>query len=219
MKKSLVLLAAFAAFAASAQTSTSGSASNSTSSPVINAGTTESSSTSASQSNPNNANAQYIQLNTFTPEKQSVDQQIHYSGTQTVKNVPALAMSGPASGPCTGSSGGLGVAGPGFGVGGNFAKVDDGCSLRENTRTLGQVFQALDGADPLKADARAALIEGMTALRNMNAKIAAEYAPPAPAPKTAAATPIMMPVVATSSGSCKGYGGTDPIVLARMGCK
>lgn len=116
-------------------------------------------------------------------------QNIHYSGTTTVKNVPGIAMSGPASGPCTGASGGLGVAGPGFGVGLNGAKVDDGCTVRENTRILGQLFQSLDSNNPAKAQVQAALMKSMAILEAMNDKIAGDYIKPAPEPKKAEAAP------------------------------
>lgn len=217
MKKSLIVLALMAAaFGVQAQ-STSNSNASSTSSPTISSGNSGSESNAASISNPNNQANQQIQLNTYTPEHQSVtstssssstnrvinegattnNQNVHYSGTQTVKNVPGIAMSGPASGPCTGASGGVGVAGPGFGVGLNGAKVDDGCTVRENTRTLGQIYQALDSADPMKQSARDAMMSGMQILANMNAKIGGDYAPPQPAPKQAAATqPAPAPVVA-----------------------
>jgi hypothetical protein len=71
---------------------------------------------------------------------------VHYSGSQTLKNVPGIAMSGPASGPCTGASGGIGLAGPGWGVGLNGSSVMVDCRLRENTRVLGMAMQSLDGA-------------------------------------------------------------------------
>lgn len=70
----------------------------------------------------------------------------HHSGSQTVKNVPGIAMSGPASGPCTGVSGGLGLAGPGWGVGLNGASVEPSCVVRENVRVIGMAMQSLDGA-------------------------------------------------------------------------
>jgi hypothetical protein len=76
----------------------------------------------------------------------TVVQDIRYSGTQTLKNVPGIAMSGPASGPCTGVSGGIGLAGPGWGVGLNGSSVMDDCRMRENTRVLGMGMQSLDGA-------------------------------------------------------------------------
>lgn len=137
---------------------------------------------------------------------------VHYSGSQTIKNVPGIAMSGPASGPCTGASGGLGVAGPGFGVGLNGAKVDDGCTVRENTRVLGQLYQSLESTNPAKQEAAAALLEGMAIIRNMNAKIGGGYAP-APAPKVAEA-PAAVPLVTAKAGE-----PTDPYIRARMGLK
>jgi hypothetical protein len=144
---------------------------------------------------------------------------VNYSGTQTIKNVPGIAMSGPASGPCTGNSGGVGIAGPGFGVGLNGAKVDDGCTVRENTRVLGQLYQSLDAANPAKAEAQAALIEGMMVIRNMNAKIGGDYAQPAPKqaaaqvvqPAPVASLPPIRTVAAAPSEP------TDPYVRARMG--
>jgi len=71
---------------------------------------------------------------------------VHYSGSQTLKNVPGIAMSGPASGPCTGVSGGLGIAGPGWGLGLNGAAVEPSCVVRENVRVIGMAMQSLDGA-------------------------------------------------------------------------
>ena len=55
-------------------------------------------------------------------------------------------MSGPASGPCTGNSGGVGLAGPGWGLGLNGSAVMADCRLRENARVLGMGMQSLDGA-------------------------------------------------------------------------
>lgn len=235
--KQLLLVAALAmSFPALAQTSTSGS--NATASPNISnsSGNSGADSSSSSTSNPNNANQQFIQLNTVTPDTQTLKstsssttdstqrviqsgatvQDVRYSGTQTIKNVPGIAMSGPASGPCTGASGGVGVSGPGFGVGLNGAKVDDGCTVRENTRVLGQLFQALDSADPLKAQAKASLLKSMAILDAMNDKIGAGYLPPpAPAPKVAEA-PVAVP-----SGTVFAARGepTDPYIRARMGLK
>jgi hypothetical protein len=145
---------------------------------------------------------------------------VHYSGTQTIKNVPGIAMSGPASGPCTGASGSLGLAGPGFGVGLNGAKVDDGCTVRENTRILGQLYQSLASDNPAKMEAQAALLEGMAIIRNMNAKIGGDYqAKPvqqasAPAPAAPAVTQATPATVAVAPGE-----PTDPYVRARMGLK
>jgi hypothetical protein len=71
---------------------------------------------------------------------------VNYHGTYTIKSAPAIAMSGPASGPCTGSSGGLGLSGPGWGFGANGSSVMADCRLRENTRVIGMAMQSLDGA-------------------------------------------------------------------------
>lgn len=76
----------------------------------------------------------------------TTNENINYSGTTTVKNVPSIAMSGPASGPCTGASGGLGLAGPGWGLGLNGSSVMADCRLRENARVLGMAMQSVDSA-------------------------------------------------------------------------
>lgn len=100
----------------------------------------------------------------------------HYSGTQTIKSTPAIALSGPASAPCGGVSGSIGLAGPGFGLGGNFAKEDVACTARENTRVLGMAAQSLDGAaNPQeKGEALAAMMEGVRIIRTLNEKIASD---------------------------------------------
>lgn len=101
------------------------------------------------------------------------DNNVHYSGTQTIKNVPGIAMSGPASGPCTGASGGLGLAGPGWGVGLNGAKVEPSCVLRENIRVTGMAMQSLDGvAHPQEKGALLVMMmDQMKGLAAMSANI------------------------------------------------
>ena len=98
---------------------------------------------------------------------------VEYSGTQTVKNVPGIAMSGPASGPCTGVSGGIGLAGPGWGVGLNGSSVMDDCRMRENTRVLGMGMQSLDGAaNPQeKGEATVMFMDAMRGLAAYNNQI------------------------------------------------
>lgn len=54
--------------------------------------------------------------------------------TTTVKNTPGFAMSGPASGPCNGASGGLTLVGPGFGGGVNASVESANCNGRETSR-------------------------------------------------------------------------------------
>lgn len=98
---------------------------------------------------------------------------VNYSGTQTIKNVPSIAMSGPASGPCTGVSGGISAAGPGFGIGLNGSAVMVDCRLRENTRVLGMGMQSLDGAaDPQeKGEAKVMFMDAMRALSAYNKQL------------------------------------------------
>lgn len=98
---------------------------------------------------------------------------VNYSGSQTIKNVPSIAMSGPASGPCTGVSGGIGLSGPGWGLGLNGSTVMDDCRLRENTRVLGMGMQSLDGgANPQeKGEATVMFMDAMRALSDYNKTI------------------------------------------------
>lgn len=88
------------------------------------------------QQGANNAQGQAVNFNSplFPAAPVETTQNIRYSGTQTVRNVPGVVVSGPASGPCNGASGGLGIAVPGMGIGANFSKVDEGCEERETAR-------------------------------------------------------------------------------------
>ena len=101
---------------------------------------------------------------------------VNYSGTQTIKNVPGIAMSGPASGPCTGASGGVGLAGPGWGLGLNGSAVMVDCRLRENLRVIGMAMQSLDGAaNPQeKGEATVMFMDDLRVLHRYNQKIAGE---------------------------------------------
>jgi hypothetical protein len=103
--------------------------------------------------------------------------EVVYSGSQTIKNVPGIAMSGPASGPCTGASGGIGLAGPGFGFGLNAAKVEPSCVVRENTRVLGMAMQSLDGAvyPQQKGELMVLMMDAARGLAAMNAQIINEH--------------------------------------------
>ncbi len=62
------------------------------------------------------------------------DNNVRYSGSQTIKNTPDVSVGGPASGPCNGFSGGVGVSVPGFAIGANASTVDKGCEARETAR-------------------------------------------------------------------------------------
>lgn len=62
------------------------------------------------------------------------DNNINYQGSYKIKNTPDVNVGGPASGPCNGYSGGLGVSMAGFSIGANASTVDEGCSARETAR-------------------------------------------------------------------------------------
>jgi len=141
---------------------------NSTSHSTVGGGTNNTDNVKYSGTIENRASGGYNNTSTET-----VNQNVHYSGSQTVKNVPSIAMSGPASGPCTGASGGLGLAGPGWGLGLNGSAVMVDCRLRENTRVLGMGMQSLDGAaNPLeKGEATVMFMDAMRALAAYNKTI------------------------------------------------
>ena len=179
MKKSLIILALLAATGAQAQFLAAGSQAG-----------------SASQAGASSGSSAAIILNQNTPETQDINQNVtyttraeqilsgtttensnvHYSGTQTLKNVPAIAMSGPASGPCTGVSGGIGIAGPGWGFGANGSAVMADCRLRENTRVLGMAMQSVDGgANPKeKGELMVIFMDAARGLAAYNAQILAD---------------------------------------------
>jgi hypothetical protein len=80
-------------------------------------------------------------------------------------------MSGPASAPA-GVSGGIGLAGPGWGVGLNGAAVQADSVVRENVRVIGMAMQSLDGtAYPQeKAEATVMFMDALRGLASMNAR-------------------------------------------------
>jgi hypothetical protein len=196
----LALMASFGAMAQDS-TSTSGSQSGSNSTSNVNAVGNENSATanSGSQSgadatSSSGAAGNIVVIDQSGPSSQTVNvnetssyhgkteniqsgtttQNIVHSGTtsQRIKNVPGIAMSGPASGPCTGASGGLGLAGPGWGLGLNGAKVEPTCVVRENVRVIGMAMQSLDGN--LFANEKAELMQlMMDAVRGLGAMNAA----------------------------------------------
>lgn len=127
-------------------------------------------------------------------------QNVNYSGSQTIRNVPGVVVSGPASGPCNGFSGGLGFAGPGFGVGLNTSTVDPGCSARETARVA-----ALMG----RMDVANAVLENMPIVKEA---LAAKN-PPAAAPKAEAPAPA--PAAASDAGQPTGAGVQAVAITAR----
>lgn len=84
------------------------------------------------------------------------------SGTTSVRMAPAVTVTGPASGPCTGVSGGIGASWLGGGFGANLATVDKGCQLRESARMLAMTVPALAPED--QAEGRAMLMDTLRAL-------------------------------------------------------
>jgi len=140
---------------------------NSTSNATVNGHTTE---------DVNVRNSGVVEQRASGGYTNSSYENINYSGSQTVKNVPSIAMSGPASGPCTGNSGGIGLAGPGWGFGLNGSAVMLDCRLRENTRVLGMGMQSLDGAaNPQeKGEATVMFMDAMRALAAYNNSLAGE---------------------------------------------
>lgn len=118
---------------------------------------------------------------------------LHYdqSGKINIANVPQVTVTGPASGPCTGRSGGVGVAGVGFGVGANYAEIDTSCTLRENARVLAMIIPAT-AMGPARTALEAMLVKTLVALVNYTPET--RDSEPAPAPKTAAITPDAKPV-------------------------
>jgi hypothetical protein len=76
---------------------------------------------------------------------------VNYSGTYTVKSAPAIALGGPASGPCNGFSGGVAGSGIGFGFAANASTVDIGCEDRETARMFHLLGDTKTGLEILKS--------------------------------------------------------------------
>lgn len=178
MKKTLIALSLFAAFAASAQETSSQAAAQAGAGAASQAGAVGNSVTYAPVYNTEAQPAQSRLEQAYSgvlENRQSggTFNQTDISGKQTIKNVPSIAMSGPASGPCTGVSGGLGVAGPGWGFGLNGANVEPTCVVRENVRVIGMAMQSLDGAaNPQeKGEVMVLFMDSVRGLAAMNAKL------------------------------------------------
>jgi len=75
---------------------------------------------------------------------------VNYSGAYTVKSAPAIAIGGPASGPCNGFSGGIAGSGIGFGFAANASTLDEGCEDRETARMLHLLGDTAAGLELLK---------------------------------------------------------------------
>ena len=117
------------------------------------------------------------------------DNNVRYSGTQKIKNTPDASIGGPASGPCNGFSGGIGVSVPGFAVGANTSTVDPGCTARETAR-IAAMLGRMDIANAVLENTSVV----QEALKAKAARQAAEQAPPPvarlDAPVQAAPAPV-----------------------------
>lgn len=85
-------------------------------------------------------------------------------GSTKIRNVPGVVVSGPASGPCTGLSGGAGASWVGAGFGFNVASVDKNCSLRENARIFAMILPTLPAEEQMEV--RKMLMGTLTTIYN-----------------------------------------------------
>lgn len=114
------------------------------------------------------------------------------SGGYSIKSAPPVTVTGPASGPCTGVSGGFGASWMGGGLGINGASVDRNCSLRENARMFAMILPTLTGED--QAELRKMLMSTLTT-------IYAEFVmSDKPAPKSAMLLPPPGPTAIAATG-------------------
>jgi hypothetical protein len=121
------------------------------------------------------------------------DNNVHYSGTQKIKNTPDVSVGGPASGPCNGFSGGIGVSVPGFAVGANTSTVDPGCTARETAR-IAAMLGRMDIANAVLENTSVV----QEALKAKAARMAAEMPPPALAAPAAPVQTFPLPAQSTS---------------------
>ena len=104
---------------------------------AVSQSSSESQSLSASQAKANANNATANQQNITFTSPPTTTQNVNYSGSYTVKNVPSV--NGPnlttSNDTCMGSSSGsLNIAG--FGIGGGSTWVDPNCKMLKNSREL-----------------------------------------------------------------------------------
>jgi len=151
----------------------------------------------------NTAKAQAQSGSTGTVINQPITEASVIPTDTKLRNTPGFAMSGPASGPCNGTSGGLGLSLPGFGGGINFSAVDEGCEERETARILALMGHTEDGLALLKS--------GQVWQRHLKRQqeIAAQKKAAAPAPVQASTAPQ---VVASSDPTCM----TDEFMARRL---
>jgi hypothetical protein len=124
----------------------------------------------------NDGNAQAVSIVTNNPG------QIDYSGGYSVRSAPSVVLGGPASGPCNGASGGVGLSVMGGGGAFNFSKVDEGCEERETARMLHMIGKT--------AEADALLKSGDVWQRHLKRQQEQQ----APAKRAEAPAPVVAPV-------------------------
>lgn len=131
--------------------------------------------------------------------------------TTTLRNTPGFAMSGPASGPCNGASGGLTLVGPGIGGGVNASVESANCNGRETSRVASSNAMVASqlGDEQMK---KTFLMMAYDALANTPywQDVMAKKAEQAQAKKTAAAPAPQ--VVAAADPSCV----TDEFIARRL---
>lgn len=121
----------------------------------------------------------------------AVENRQTHSGGYSIRSAPPVTVTGPASGPCTGVSGGFGASWMGGGLGINGASVDRNCSLRENARIMAMIIPTLSGDD--QAELRKMLMATLTTIYaefvmgDKPAPKVADLLPP-PGPTSVAAT-------------------------------
>jgi hypothetical protein len=117
---------------------------------------------------------------------------VAYSGAYKVKNTPDVSVGGPASGPCNGFSGGIGVSMAGIGIGANTSTVDEACSARETARVAAMIGRmdvanaVLENLPIVQAAMKAKATRDALALPPPKAEVGTTTAPakwaPAPTP-------------------------------------
>ena len=132
---------------------------------------------------------------------------VHYSGEYKVKNVAPVSIGGPASGPCNGFSGGIGMSAPGWAIGANASTVDYGCEQREGAR-----IAAMMG----RMDIANAILEDMEVVKNA-LKNKSDVAKKAEATVLEQKLATTKPVYRNAAGEIVKYEGTDETVIRRLG--
>ena len=110
---------------------------------------------------------------------------VTYKGSYKLKNTPDVSIGGPASGPCNGFSGNLGVSMAGIGVSANASTVDPGCAARETARVAAMIG---------RMDIANAVLEHMKVVEKaLKAKVAREAVAAREAATPASAAPPAAP--------------------------